>query len=238
MKNMRLKSVLPVSSILLAIGLVGCGKTSPSEPIAEPQQLAEAEVLQETVPTESETVEPGKSSEEKALLAYQEILKAAPAIEGEHVQLGDASFGYEENQELFGNHYELFALCDINQDDIPELIVLSTVNFRWTPISVYTYTDGKTVLLKDPFDTAAHGTFEQNGSANGTYITYICEENHIHSVWRGTTPMGEEEENYAYALEGTSLTAVDCTVGENENTIYFSDIAKTNTAENADAMIN
>ena len=61
---------------------------------------------------------------------------------------------------------------------------------------------------------------------------YICEANHIHSVWRGSTPVGEAEENSAYSMEGTSLKPVECSVGENERTIYFHDIAAANTAEN------
>lgn len=225
-----------VSSLLLAITIVGCGKPSSSEPIVELQQIAEAEVSHEAELAESGTDEQEKSLEEKALLAYQEILKTSPAIEGEYAQLDDASFGYEENKALFGNHYELFALYDMNQDDIPELIAMSTVNFRWTPISIYTYADEEAVLLKNSSDMSSYCTFEQNSSANGAYVTYICEDNHIHSVWRGATPMGEEEENYAYALEGTSLTAVDCAAGENEKIVYFCDIAKANTPENVDAF--
>lgn len=213
MKNMKLKSILLICCLLLATIFCGCGKLSPSEI-------------------------PEKKLDENALLVYQEILKAAPAIEGEHAQLDDASFGYEQNQEQFGNHYELFALCDINQDEIPELIAMKTVNFRWTEIYVYTYSGEEAVLLKDPLDAAAYGTIEQNSAANGSYITYICEENHIHSVWRGTNPMGgEEEENYAYALEEMRLTTVDCTAGESDNSVSFYDIAKENSAENVDAML-
>lgn len=179
----------------------------------------------------------GMSPSEKALSAYREILKAAPAVAGEHAELADASFSYEQNRELFGDHYDMFALSDLDRDGTPELITLSMVNFRWTPVSVFAYADGKPVLLKDPADPAAHGTFEQNSSANGAYLTYICEKNHLHSVWRGNTPVGDMEENHAYALEGTSLTEVDCTVGENEHTVYFSEIAKANTAENLNAMM-
>ena len=170
--------------------------------------------------------------EEQALSAYRNILKAAPAIEGEFEELSDASFDYDRNMQKFGKHYDLFALTDLNQDGIPELIAQSTVNFRWTPISVYTYADGAAVLLKDPMNPDAHGTFEQRSTANGAYSTYICEANHIHSVWRGSTPVGEVEENSAYSLVGTSLNPVECSVGENEHTINFHDIATANTAEN------
>lgn len=177
------------------------------------------------------------TSNDDALSAYQEILKAAPAIEGEHEELMDASFDYEQNLAKFGEHYDSFAITDINQDGTPELIALSTVNFRWNTVSVYTYADGNAVLLKDPTSADSHGTFQQQSTANGAYTTYICEENHIHSVWRGTDPAGEAvEENSAYALDGTTLTLTGCTVGESGNIVYFNDIAVANTTENADAI--
>lgn len=212
---MKIKNGLFVCILLLATALGGCRMgTSPE-------------------PTEAED-----TLKKKALLAYQEILREAPAIEGEHMELADAAFDYDQNLEMFGNHYELFAFLDINQDEIPELIALSTVNFRWTMVSVYTYVNGEAVLLKDQLNMEVHGTFEQRSTANGAYITYVCKDNHIHSVWRGTTPIGEAvEENSAYVLEGTNLTTTDCIVGESENTIYFPDIAKVNTVENVEAMI-
>ena len=211
---MKQKTILLVCALSLAAVLGGCRMASPTEPI------------------------PTGNAAAQALSAYRDILKAAPAIEGEHGELADASFDYEQNLMMFGSHYDMFALSDLDQDGIPELIAQSTVNFRWAPVSVYTYADGKAVLLTDPLDAQAHGTFEQRSTANGAYLTYLCEENHIHSVWRGTNPMGEAvEENRAYALAGTALSAVDCTAGENEHTVYFSDIAKKNTAANAEAII-
>lgn len=231
MKNMNLKTVLPVCVLLLAAVLGGCGRAPSIESTEGMQKATNKGSSYETAQSESKEALKGN-----ALLAYQEILNAAPALEGDHAELADASFDYDQNLRLFGKHYELFALFDINQDEIPELIALSTVNFRWTPLSVYTYADGEAVLLKERSDTEAHATFEQRSTANGAYITYLCEENHIHSVWRGTTPVGEAEENSAYALDGTTLTAVDCTAGETENTIYFHDIAKENTPENIAAL--
>lgn len=179
-------------------------------------------------------VQEDSSLKNDALKAYLEILKAAPAIDAWHEELENAAFGYDQNKEMFGDHFEQFAVVDINQDEIPELIALSVVNFRWTPVSVYTYVDGKAVLLKDPLDMGAHGTFEQMSTANGAYITYICRDNHIHSVWSGITPVGEVEENYAYVLEDGKLSVVDCTT---EDITYFTAIAKENTLENVEAMI-
>lgn len=228
MKNIKWKPLLLVCGLVLAAALGGCGKASSSSAVEETPK-ADQEASQTTDQPETEAA--------KALAAYREILQAAPAIEGEHEELSDASFGYEENQALFGAHYDLFALVDLNADEIPELIALSTVNFRWTPVSVYTYANGEAVLLQDPLAPAANSTFEQNSSANGAYTTYICGENHLHNVWRGSTPVGEAEENYAYALEGTTLTTVDCAAEEGENTVYFYDIAKANTAENVAAMM-
>jgi len=174
---------------------------------------------------------------EKAIAEYKQILKAAPAIEGEHEELQDAGFGYEENQAMFGNHYDCFAIEDIDKDGTPELIASSIVNFSWAPISIYTYHGGKVVLLKDPANVDAHGTFEQSSTANGSYVTYICGEDHIHSVWRGTNPMGEpEEENSAYIVNGTELTPIDCTSDAEHLYVYFNNIAKSNVAANVDAI--
>lgn len=204
--------LLLMSVLLFAAVLAGCGK-SPSGGAAE-------------------------SPQKEALSAYREILEAAPALEGEHAELADASFGYEQNMEKFGAHDDLFALADLNQDGVPELIAMTVINFRWNPISVYTYADGKALLLKEPLAPQSPFTFEQNSSANGAYVLYICKENHIHSVWRGATPVGEIEENHAYALEGTTLVLKDCPVGENESPVSFSDAAKRNSAENRAAILS
>ena len=222
MKNTKLKYILLVWFLSFVTIFGGCSMS----------QETTDDVSHESVQIENEANEPKAEIKEKALLSYQEILKAAPAIEGEHEQLADASFDYEQNLELFGNHYDLYAFYDINKDEIPELIALTTVNFRWSEVSVYTFADGEAVLLKDPADPKAYGTFEQRSTANGSYITYFCEENHIHSVWRGTNPIGEaEEENHAYVLTGSILTEADCPAGISENTVYFSDIANVNKAE-------
>lgn len=230
---MKKKCIALLCALLAAAVISGC-KSAPAKQ-EESLQTKPAETAQvqpeETTQAISEE-KPEESLQAKAEAAYREILKAAPAIAGEHAQLQDASFDYEQNQKQFGNHYDLFALTDINQDGIPELIALTEVNFRWTPISVFTFAEDKAVLLKDPLNVTAHGTFEQCSTAGGSYATYICGENHIHSVWKGMTPVGEMEENYGYTLSGTDLQEAVCTAGENEKTVYFYDIAKPNTEEN------
>lgn len=236
---MKTKLMLFVCAFALAALCCGCGAAPSAPPAQDTSASSGAEVSQDDTSTAEELSQEDASAEEaeepqtdpaeEALLAYQEILSAAPAIEGEHEELNDAAFGYDENLALFGDHFELYALADLNQDGIPELLAQSVVNFRWTPVCVYTYAGGEAVLLKDPLNPEAHGTFEQQSTANGGYNTYICDENHLHNVWRGADPMGEPlEENHAYTLEGTALTEVDCAVEESDDTVYFYDIAKTN----------
>lgn len=208
---MKKRFSLLLCLVLLPAALAGCGQSPTAEPTSDP------------------LTEP--------LSAYRAILEAAPALEGEHEELGDASFGYEENREQFGTHYDAFTLRDLNSDGVPELIALSKVNFRWAPISVYTYAEGQAVLLHDPLDAESPVTFRQNSSANGVYTLCFCENGHVHSLWRGETPLGEMAEDHAYALVGTSLIPVDCTEGENEKSIPFSALAKANTAENRDAAL-
>ena len=204
------RCIILLCVLCLAAALVGCG-SSPAPASACDQQV-------------------------EALSAYRGILEAAPALEGEHEELSDASFGYEQNPETFGEHYDFFVLSDLDQDGIPELIVMSVVNFRWAPISVYAYADGAAVLLHDPLDPQSPVTFWQNSSANGAYTLYLCADGHIHSLWRGATPIGEMEENHAYSLAGTALIAEDCSLGEEEGSVSFCDIAKTNSAENRAAL--
>ena len=234
---MKLKAFLLIGVLALSAVLSSCGKGTSAVPAANTPETVENAVIP---PAEAapEDASANPNVKEKALAAYLEILDSAPAIEGEHAELYDASFSYEQNESLFGRHYDLFAVYDINRDDIPELIAMTTVNCRWTPISVYTFADGEAVLLKDPMHPEAHGTFEQMSTAAGAYSTYICKEDHIHSVWRGNTPIGEVEENSAFILTSTTLMAVEHTPGEGEDAVSFYDIAKANTAENRAAILD
>lgn len=220
---MKMKKTVPALVLAFAMLLGGCGKSQPAE--TAPAETVKP--VETTAPVETE------KPADPVLLRYQELLKAAPALEGEHPELEDASFTDEKNRELFGEHYDMFAVTDLNQDGIPELIASTVINFRWVPVSVFTYADNEAVLLKDPAGEAVNGTLEQNSSANGSYVTFICSENHIHSLWRGNTPVGEMEENHAYALVGTTLTEVDCPAAEGTD---FADIAKPNTLQNVEAM--
>lgn len=260
-KKMKLKKCLVVCGLSLVVALCGCGATAPGEnksgitgEILEQEQKeddseevtkkitevieASGEDTQEvTEQAESEEVETKDVAGNSALEAYKEILKAAPALEGEHEEIYDATFDYGQNVEKFGKHYDSFAVKDINQDGTPELITLSVINFRWTMVSIYTLEAGEAVLVKNSQGVGTEGSFDQMSTANGAYVAYICEENHIHSVWRGTDPMGEEiEENTAYAVSGTSLTVVDCTAQETEGTISIYDIMKENVPENVDTL--
>lgn len=241
---MKIKNILSVCVVCAVSFVLVSGSysmaSSMKEVSAAPAPATPAPVSQEivpVVPAENKAEAENEGLQAGPQKSYQEILKAAPAMEGEHAELEDASFGYEQNLEKFGPHYDWFALADINQDGTPELLAQSVVNFRWTPISVYTYIDGNAVLLKDPLNPEAHGTFEQMSTAGGAYNLYICANHHVHNVWRGMTPVGEMEENQAYVLTGTILTATDCVLGENENNnTYFSDIAKPNRVEYVDAI--
>ena len=82
---------LLICVLFLTAALVGCGQAADPAPTAAPVNDQRAE----------------------AMSAYRAILEAAPALEGEHEELTDASFNYEQNREKFGNHYDLFALSAI-----------------------------------------------------------------------------------------------------------------------------
>lgn len=233
---MKVKFISLALVLALAGIFSGCGKSQPA--VTEPPKQAEVtettEQTQATEATEQTQATEAMTPAQEALQCYQEILTSAPAIEGQPEQLQDASFDDVQNREMFGKHYDEFAIVDLNGDGIPELIASTVINFRWVPVSVFTYDGGQAVLLTNPLEGSVNGTFEQNSSANGAYVTYLCGQNHIHSLWSGDTPVGQMEENHAYTLEGTTLTTVDCEATEGTS---LSDIAKPNTAENASALI-
>ena len=134
--------------------LGGCGSSAADDKNGSGNESSEVIVLDDESENEDEELdiedETQDESSNEALKAYYEILSSMPAIEGEHDEIENAAFGYEENHAMFGDHLDAFLIYDINKDGVPEFIASSTVNFRWEPIYVYTYADGQAVLLKDP----------------------------------------------------------------------------------------
>lgn len=189
-----------VFAVLLTMVLTsgGCGRSE-----------KKGQIIVTPTPTVSDGGKVSKSPKEQAMDAYREILTAAPAIAGAQDILADITLRYEQNLEMFGDHVERYAYYDLNRDEIPELIALSVVNARWTPVSVYTYADGKAVLLEDPSDPEAHGTFEQSSLSNGAYLLYFCKENHIHNVWRGSRPSTSPESVILPRMSGGALKIGD-----------------------------
>lgn len=182
--------------------------------------------------------------EQKAMLLYAQLLEANPAIVDRDAEcLNDLSFGYEDNLAKFGMHYDSFAVLDLDNDGIPELIAATIVNRGWVPISVFRYDAGENALqlLKDPLDPESHATFEHMSTAGGRYTLYLCKENHLHSNWAGDTPIGFQEENHAYALTQAGLSAADCAIScHSEDTsgiaVLFDDILTGNDAETRNSI--
>lgn len=213
---MKRKHILFLTGILAAAMLTGCKPQTAKAP--EPTAAA-------------------ADPREKVIAAYQTLLAESPALEGEHPELEDASFGYEENLAKFGKHYDYFAVSDLNQDGTPELIAMTVINNRWTPVSVFTCSEnGEAVLLKDPADPAGHATFEQMSTAGGEYTFYICKNNHLHNLWSGDTPIGYQEENHAYALTAAALAPTDCGLTSTDIAARFADMAVKNTEANRNAI--
>lgn len=265
---MKIKKSLLVCGLVLTAFLGGCGDQVSEKIENEPEIEEEVtennfyESTSDIEESEQETEEFNESTEnevpdskqdnaqkteatevqDEELFAYQEILRNAPAIEGEHSELEDAGFGYEENMEQFGKHLDYFTILDINEDGTKELIATTIINFRWAPISIYTCVDGSAVLLnepagvEEPVGETGYCTLSQCSTANGAYYNYICEENHFHSVWSGN-PIGEPMvEDKAFVIEGTILMETECSVRESENATYFSELFQSNVAENVDAI--
>lgn len=243
-----------VTIAIAASVLSGCNMQhrKDSQSTIEPITTTPTNVIEADVNTDTKYETP----QSKAISSYQNLLQSFPAIEGEPEELNDMAFGYDENLAKFGNHYDYFAISDLNNDSIPELIAMTIINNRWTPVSIFTYytnqdnnkestsndvndnINQEIILLKDSLDPESHATFEQMSTASGAYDLYICKENHIHNVWSGNTPVGYQEENHAYILNGITLESVECRLGvggkidSNDIVIHFSDLANKNTEEN------
>lgn len=251
---MRLKSFLLVCGLSLAVVLGGCGKADEKEPAKDSQTTVntDSEIKNDVKPDTNSAAQTETSSdnnqdtqpenaasdvEAEALQAYQDILRSAPVMKGDLSDLYDLSFGYDDNIEKFGEHYDSFALADLNKDGIPELITVSTINVRWNVANVFTYADGKATLIANTVNNDFVATFNQNSGANGAYLLFICDENHIHNYWSGTDPIGEPvDENYAYTLAGTSLEMVDCSISGGDTVTYYNDIGLVNSEENVAAI--
>lgn len=209
--------------VMLAVFCTGCGKAPAKTESTQPtiQPTVESTETLETNAEENaftETTEAADTPAQKAMLLYAQLLEAYPAILDQDVEiLGDLSFGYDDNMARFGKHYDYFAVLDLNQDGIPELIAYTIVNHGWTPVSVFQYeeSENEVQLLQDPLDPESHATFECMSTAGGAYRFYICKDNHLHSSWSGDTPIGFQEENHAYVLTSDGLAVVDCAISSN-----------------------
>lgn len=209
MKSRIYKSIVfcMVAGMLAAI-CAGCGKkpekSEPMQPIVQP-----------TTQT-TQATQPALTPAEKAMAMYKELLETYPTILPDNIEtLDDRTLGYDENLSQFGMHYDFFSIADLDLDGVPELIASTVINTAWAPVSVFEYNEfeNQLYLLKDPLDPQSHATFEQMSTAGGTYNLYVCKNGHLHSNWGGDTPVGYQEDDYAYVLTDDGLVVVDCAYG-------------------------
>lgn len=209
MKSRIYKSItLCIVPVMLAAICAGCGKkpekSEPTQPIVQP-----------TTQT-TQATQPALTPAEKAMAMYAELLETYPTIVPDHIEtLDDRTLGYDENLSQFGMHYDFFSIADLDLDGVPELIASTVINTAWAPVSVFEYNEfeNQLYLLKDPLDPQSHATFEQMSTAGGTYNLYVCKNGHLHSNWGGDTPVGYQEDDYAYVLTDDGLVVVDCAYG-------------------------
>lgn len=232
--------------VMLAAICNGCSA------IATKSESAQSTIPPTVVNTETikndftEAAESAKTPTQKAILMYDELLKSYPTILHKNEEiLGDLSFGYDDNFAKFGKHYDYFAVLDLNNDGIPELITNTIINNGWMPVSVFQYNEPKNELqlLKDPLAPESHATFEHMSTAGGMYCLYICKDNHLHSNWGGDTPLGFQEENHAYVLNKEGLAAVDCAISNNTGNasdivVNFWDILRINDEETRNSILD
>lgn len=244
MNRLNKRMSLYLGLVMLAAICSGCGKSTAKSESTQPTVPPTAEMIQNVDSDTAEgnftqMTEAAETPAQKAQLLYGELLKSYPTILHKDVEiLRDLSFGYEDNLAQFGEHYDYFAVLDLNNDGIPELIATTIINNGWMPVSVFQYRaqENELQLLKDPLAPESHATFEHMSTAGGAYSLYICKDNHLHSCWGGDTPIGYQEENHGYVLTQEGLAAVDCEISnrtENASDIAvnFRDILQVNDEE-------
>lgn len=224
---MKRRYTILAGVLALSTFIGGCSTSDVQETTAS---TTVATTIESELFQNDEPVLENKDMASEALAAYYEILDSTPGITGEHFILDDASFGYEDNYRMFGDHFDWFCIHDINEDGIPELIATSIINFRWNQVYVYSYLDGEAVLLENGSVPCEHGSIDQNASASGTYTLFFCDNNHIHSLYVTNIDGELYQEEYAYEIIGAELVAVDAC--DSTNAIPFDQNSIHNSSEN------
>lgn len=110
--------------------------------------------------------------------AYASYLSKYPALTISDSNYYDASYSPSNT-----NYISAFALHDIDEDGVPELIARTDVNFRWNNIRIYTYKNGSVQPMK--FYEGGNVMFYNRATANGGYYFYVCKNGHVHNAYNG-----------------------------------------------------
>lgn len=91
---------------------------------------------------------------------------------------------FEKQNEESYQKASAFLLMDLNQDDIPELVVQHPVSYKCDRLYVYTYKSGKVVQMKNIDGQEGESAYiDMNSQANGWYSVSGCGQNHLHVSW-------------------------------------------------------
>ncbi len=115
----------------------------------------------------------------KARKAYAAFLAKHSAADIKDEDFNDASFSLDDK-----TYVSSFSICDIDKDNVPELITYTGVNFRWFIVRIYTYKNSKVTPYK--FNDGNDVEFDNCATANGSYNFYICSKGHIHNNYVGS----------------------------------------------------
>lgn len=139
------------------------------------------------------TVNPAEDNKQDVNEAYKNILK-----ENE-----DTIQAYTWQNEFVNDvpEYGPAALCDIDEDGIPELFFVSANNEYYARLNIFTYKDGKAKELA--IDATFHSSviddkqsIDENVASGATYLVYKCKEPGRFNIYHG---IGDE--GYDYTMQ-------------------------------------
>lgn len=194
--------------IMMLLGFTACAKqeAASEEPFA-PQQEARVEpfATQEETQAQAESVQPEEASQqtdaEPYVLAYAEVLRRI-----------EEDWYRELGTEQSPDDPMHFVLGYIDDDDIPELLVGLTGKWDFAPVKLYTFSDGKAILLGE-YGTSATIQYSEKSGVFLSTLAHMGELNtYFYKLQNGeVSDMASLEhvdfmEHYGFTIDGEEVT--------------------------------
>lgn len=196
--------------VVMLLGLTACGAKQEAPPAAEPfaaqeEAATEPSAAQEETQEQAESAQPEEPSQqinaEPYALAYAEVLR--------HIE---EDWYQELGTEQSPDDPMHFVLGYIDDDDIPELLVGLTGKWDFAHVKLYTFTDGKAILLGE-YGTSATIQYSEKSGVFLSTLAHMGELNtHFYKLQKGEISEiallehVDFMEHYGFTIDGEEVT--------------------------------